>query len=91
MPGDPSRLYSHLPGVFDRHPESDQYKLLAGLAQGTEDARAAVADTRKDLVLATADGAGLERRGENFGTARPPGMSTTPFAVRRSTLALVMS
>ena len=94
---DPSRLYRHLPDAFDRHPDSDQYKILSGLAKGTEDARAAVADFRADRVLSTADGVGLDRYGENFSLARPPGMIDSFYRAvisivaggRRGTVAII--
>lgn len=71
---DPTHLYRWLPDVWDRDPESDQYKIMGGLAKGTEDARVELGDYRDDLSLARADGQGLDRWGENFSIARPPGM-----------------
>lgn len=94
---DPARLYRFLPDCFDRDEDSDQYKLLAGLAKGTEDARTELLDYRNDLATSTANGEGLDRWCENFATPRPPGMLDSRYravtaliaGARRGTLAII--
>ena len=83
---DPTRLYRHLPDAYDRHPDSDQYKLMAAFAKGTEDGRSEGATARNNLALATCSGDALDRYGENFSLVRPPGMIDEFF---RSVLAIV--
>jgi len=94
---DPTNLYRHLPDTYDQDADSDEYKILAGLAEGTENARTELTDYRLDLALSTADGEGLDWWGENFSLARPPGMIDTFYrnvvsiiaGGRRGTVAII--
>lgn len=94
---DPSNLYQHLPDAYSRSSDADLYKLLSGLAEGTETARANVLDYREDLHLSKADGPGLDRAGQNYGISRPPGMTDALYqavclkmaGMRRGTVAAI--
>ena len=76
---DPTKLYQHLPDVYDRSIGSDQYALLFALSVGTENAREAIQDFEGDLTISLADGEGLDRLGENYDVPRSPGMTDTRY------------
>ncbi len=72
---DPAALYRHLPDVYSRDRESDNFKLLAGFAEGLQPLDDGAVDFRDDRFADTATGTGLDRKGGNFSIDRFPGMT----------------
>lgn len=72
-------IYDLLPDIYDATEGSDTVAIFGAIQNSIDGAQEAVDDLKEDQAVETADGFGLDRQGELYGTPRPPGLDDAKY------------